>query len=39
MAVGQLQIFSLTHRHREQAPSHILISMYQIGISLLLLCF
>ena len=23
MAVGQLQIYQLTHPHREQAPSHI----------------
>jgi len=23
MAVGQLQVYQLTHPHREQAPSHI----------------
>ncbi len=28
MAVGQLQRYQLTHRHREQAPSHMLISVH-----------
>ena len=37
MAVGQLQIYQLTHPHRGQAPSHIWISMYQGYINLLLI--
>ena len=31
MAVAQLQILRLTHRHRGQAPSHIFLSAFHIG--------
>ncbi|SFV13098.1 hypothetical protein SAMN05428951_12041 [Pseudomonas sp. OV546] len=37
MAVGQSQMHELTHCYREQAPSHSLISMHQVDISLLLI--
>ena len=33
IAVGQLQMHSLTHPHRGQAPSHILIFIYQVDIT------
>ena len=39
MAVCQLMPLWLSHCYREQAPSHSLISMYQVDISLLLICF
>jgi hypothetical protein len=38
MAVGQLEIYWLTHPHRGQAPSHILISTFQVHFTLLLIC-
>ncbi|TKJ70726.1 hypothetical protein FIV41_23450 [Pseudomonas marginalis] len=39
IAVGQYQIHQLTLPHRGQAPSHIWISIQQVDLSLLLLCF
>ncbi|KJZ61984.1 hypothetical protein, partial [Pseudomonas marginalis] len=39
MAVYQLMQIWLSHCYREQAPSHSLISIHQVDISLLLICF